>query len=280
MLSIYDLALMIQEGLNNNELGEAFIIDTNVHDFVKLQDKPLNSEKPTRGIVRFLSGDSTPIKNLGNVDTVVVLDLLVAQPKLQNVEKVLSQYVQLNIGETESANGTEIAINFDIPIVGQAANGIVGSGIPVQILATFKFILNGFYGNQFQLFYISADWMETELTMIDKTYGKNTTVSMFQNLGEVAGSAIGTQNSSLFSAAFPLLRGDFYKTLAANIANDAQQNTIYKFRMKLVDPSTSTPIFDVTREMILSTGTIIMKPDNPIVLQCEFVQAHPIVVGG
>ena len=171
----------------------------------------------------------------------------------------------------------QIAINFDIPIVGQANDNIVGSGVPVQLLATFKFIENGFYGNQVQLFSISDDGTETELITMDKSFGKGIETAMYQNLGENSGSAIGTQNNSELVVAFPLLRGDFYQNLAKNIAEDSDQNTIYTFRMKLTDPVTSSSIFDVTKKMILSSGVITLLPDSVISLQCRFAPAHVII---
>ena len=104
MLTIYEIAEMIESGLNQNQNGIVFQIGANVDDFRKQKDIPLNSDKPTRGIVYFMSGDTTPIKNLGNVDTVVVLELLVAQPNLKKVSQVLSEYALLNVGETNEEN--------------------------------------------------------------------------------------------------------------------------------------------------------------------------------
>lgn len=277
MLTLSNLAEIMQESLNNNEFGINFRIDANVADFIKERDKPLNSTHPTRGIVRLLSGEFTPVKNLDSFNTIVVLELLVPQSQLPKVEQIVNKYASVNVGETTDIDGYQVVINFDVPTVGRAANSIVGSGVPVQMIATYKFIRNGFYGNQMQ-YYIVEDAGETLLTVIQGGYGNAATSSSFQELGATVGRDINTQNNDELSLSFVMLDTPFYQALMQEILGTRDQNKVYTFRFYLENKK-GEEVLNVTKKFVRKSGAVQIPQNDLIVINCTFSPAHELIGG-
>lgn len=272
MITIRELANLLQEGLNNNTFKEEFVIGANVADFRKYMGKPLEQDRPTRGILRMLSGKFQPVKNLENFNTILILELLVEQKRLPVIEQILNNYIAINVGDTADIEGYQAVINFDIPTVGVAKNAIEGSGIPVQIVCYYNFIKNAYYGNQVQYYYIAEDGTQSQIIPIDRIFNKNMETAAYQALGSVTALNLNSENNSGLSLTFTLINEPFYVMLANAIATDTFQNTTYRIRSVLAG------VFDVTEDYIITSAAMSATPGDLIVMHCEFARAY--LIGG
>lgn len=269
MIKLEELTEMLQNGLNDNQKGERFLLGTDVEEFHKQQGKAIDpsANRPTRGVVRALSGKFAPIKDLNNYNVVLLLELIVQEQKLNTINEILGTYITLNVGETTDMNGYQVVINFDVPTVGTANFGTVGYGVPVQVVVYYQFIQNALYGNSVKYYFVNGE-VETPIIFSENSAGKEFTSAAYQPMNAVTATSLNSQNSGNLSMMIYALNSAPYVSLMQAILNDTGQNTVYRIKTEISD------IISAENDYILSSGSIHVSPGSPVMIKCVFSRAH------
>lgn len=239
MITLDELALFLQSGLNTNTEGIVFDITSNHKQFQKrvFNKKRYEYAKAVvYGVLRNIMSEAVPVKDLGHYTVTTELELAVTtdsliEENLANVFEILQKYYEANIGSDSDVNGSRISINIVVPNTGLEKLDQLGGTIPLTMTCVFTVTKNAYTFNDVK-WYIDSDeikqitsWNMNNIKKQEIVNSANSTIN--KNIFKSQGLSVSFTAPHSSLSWFQDIFDDYYK--------DRTLNKVYT--LKMVDPS-------------------------------------------
>lgn len=153
MVQITALAQEIQDELNGNINAIALDLNFKIHASVGTYKKATLNANGTKtqyinGVLRSTTGNYVPVKSVNNLFTSLMLEFAVPQSKTEDVELILSSWMEALIGEIYTLGNWSLIITPQPATPGQAKNtSPMGATVPYLVVLNIQFIKDGLISN-------------------------------------------------------------------------------------------------------------------------------------
>lgn len=279
MVTVEQLATLLENGLNANTYGIVFDISADYKEFnraIRNKKRYENAKGIVYGVLRDTTSTAVPVQNLGHYTIMSNLELAVTTNNLiseclENVYSILQDYYELTIGTENILNSSRIGINFEIPTVNDEKIDNLGGTVNLSLNCTFSITKSAETYNTTKL-YIDG----TQMTqLINWNF-------LIQKTQEVVNSADSTINKSIFknqgialSIVLPHLTVAWFQNIFNDAFRDRVLNKVYTIKY---EDSLHTGVTALTWKMGILNMPISGEPQKANGVSITFAEMRDDLV--
>lgn len=279
MIQTEELAKQIEKELNGvihtKALGLQFKIHAVEGQFKKAQSNANGSKQGyINGILRATGGDYTPISDINNLQTNMVLDFAVPKENAKAVELITTEWAEDVIGEIYTIGAWTYLITPTPATPGQIDERTpIGEVIPYTMILGIQIIKNGMISN-------AVTWGidGAKINVVNATFDSTRTPDTKPKANQGYCTTTNQYESASIVLTFPYSFTTPVKAIVEDILNETWDKSYTITRKDAYAENTSAGLEDdanlITWECVLTKGTITEESGKIVSITCTFARTE------